>query len=80
MTPTNLQRGPQLRLLAVMERMPELAHPCDQIGEYPNCHHRAFILKLIEPGTEIHNQEPDGAQESRQREGEGIYGQKRSRS
>ena len=34
---------PQLRLLAIMKRVSELAYPSNQIGEYSNCHHRVFI-------------------------------------
>ena len=36
----NPQRLPQLRLLAIMKSIPELAFHSNQIGEYPNCHHR----------------------------------------
>ena len=39
-----------------VERMPELAFSCNQIGDYPYCHHRTFIQKLKEADVEIHSQ------------------------
>ena len=42
-TPRNLQGWPQLRLLAIVDRVPELAIYCNQIGIYLNCHQRVFI-------------------------------------
>ena len=38
----NSQEQSQLRLLAIVERVPKLAFPCNQISEYPSCDHRAF--------------------------------------
>ena len=52
----NLQGRPQLRLPAVVDRYPELAISCDQIGDYPDCHQRGFIQQLMETDTEIHSQ------------------------
>lgn len=37
---------PQLRHLAIVDRVSELAIYCNWIGDYPNCHYRAFY-----PGT-----------------------------
>ena len=37
-TPRNTQGRHQLRSLAVIERVPELAIYCSQIGDFPNCH------------------------------------------
>ena len=34
---------PQLGLLAIVERMTDLAIYCKQIGDFPNCHHRHSI-------------------------------------
>lgn len=32
------------RFLSVLDWVPELVFSCDQIGDYPNCQQRAFIL------------------------------------
>lgn len=39
----------------MMEGMPELASPCDQVGECPNCHRGAFVHCLMEVDAEIHS-------------------------
>ena len=52
----NKKYGLQLRLPAIVERVSELAFSCNQIGDYPNCHHRAFIQQLMEADAEIHSE------------------------
>lgn len=39
----NPQGWLQLRILARVERVPELAMHCNQTDDYLNCHQRAFI-------------------------------------
>lgn len=46
----------QLRHLAIVDRVSELTIYCNRIGDYPNCHYRAFTQELIKSGTEIHSQ------------------------
>lgn len=46
----------QLRHLAIVDRVSELAIYCNPIGDYPNCHYRAFTQELIKADTEIHSQ------------------------
>ena len=45
--------------LARVERVPELAIYYNQIGDYPNRHHRTFIQQLMESDKEIHTQALD---------------------
>lgn len=47
---------PHIRLLTIVGRVPELVFFCNQIGNYPNYHHRAFIQELMKSGTEMLNQ------------------------
>ena len=53
-TPRNPQGLPQMRPLAIVERVPELAIYCNHIGDYPNYHHRTS--NLMEADTEIYSQ------------------------
>ena len=38
--------------LAIVDTQPGLTISCDQTGDYPNCHQRAFIQQLVETDTE----------------------------
>ena len=51
----NPQGRPQLRLLTMEDRVPELAIYCNQIGDYASCHQRAVIQQLMEADGEIHS-------------------------
>ena len=43
----NPQELPELRLVAIVERVPEGAFPFHQIGDYPNCHHTTFFIQSL---------------------------------
>ena len=40
--PRNPHGQSKLRAEAAVERVPDLAFPCNQMDEYLNCHHRTF--------------------------------------
>ena len=61
---------------AIVERVPELAFPCNQTDDYLNRHHRTFIQQLMEPDAEIHGQHWTKLPESSQREGGAIMSKK----
>ena len=56
-----------------MEREPKLALTRNQIGDYPNYHHRAFIQQLTESDAEIHNQAPGHVPEIQSKGGRREY-------
>lgn len=45
--PRNPQKWPQIRCLAILERVPEELISCNGIGAYLNCHHRTFAQWLM---------------------------------
>ena len=45
-----------LKLLAIVERIPELVFSYNEIDDYLNCHHRIFVQQPIEANADIHSQ------------------------
>ena len=43
-------------ILAIVKRVLELVFPYNQISNYPNFHHRAFMQSLTETDAVIHRQ------------------------